>query len=129
MAECIGIPLRYKVISGVSCNFNLFLMHCTPFIIPWFLFIHFSLFQSTVISQIFSHTIRGALTRGGYCTKEIKKRIAIAKETSNRKILFSARNLDIELRKKFVRWYVWNIFLYGSEIWTLRKLDWKYSLE
>ena len=30
--------------------------------------------------------------------------------------------LNIELRKKLVRCYVWNTAIYGSETWTLRKL-------
>jgi len=34
--------------------------------------------------------------------------------------------LNIELNKKLVRCYVWSIALYGSETWTLRKLEWKY---
>jgi hypothetical protein len=34
--------------------------------------------------------------------------------------------LNIELKKKFVRCYVWNIALYGSETWTLRKFERKY---
>ena len=29
----------------------------------------------------------------------------------------------IELRKKLVRCYVWSFALYGSETWTLRKLE------
>ena len=33
---------------------------------------------------------------------------------------------NIELRKKLDRCYVWNITLYGSETWKLRKLKWKY---
>ena len=49
------------------------------------------------------------LTRDGYCTREIKMRISIAKEAFNRKML--------------VRCYVWSIALYGSETWTLRKLE------
>ena len=36
------------------------------------------------------------------------------------------RKLQIELRKKLVRCYVWSIALYGSETWTLRKLEQKY---
>jgi hypothetical protein len=34
--------------------------------------------------------------------------------------------LNIELAKKLVRCYVWSIALYGSETWTLRKLEQKY---
>ena len=58
--------------------------------------------------------------------KEIKMRIAIAKETINRKISHLTSKLNIELRKKLVRCYVWGIALFGSETWTLRKLEQKY---
>jgi len=34
--------------------------------------------------------------------------------------------LNIELKKKFVRCYVWSIALYGSETWTLKNLERKY---
>ena len=37
-----------------------------------------------------------------------------------------ASKLNIELKKKLVRCYVWSIALYGSETWTLRKLERKY---
>ena len=53
-------------------------------------------------------------------------RIVIAKEAFNRKILLLTSKLNIELRKKLVRCYVWSIALYGSETWTLRKLEKKY---
>jgi len=28
--------------------------------------------------------------------------------------------------KKLVKCYIWSTALYGAEIWTLRKVDWKY---
>ena len=58
------------------------------------------------------------LTRGGYCTREIKMRIVTAKEAFNRKTSLLTSKLNIELRKKLVR-YVWSIALYGSETWKL----------
>jgi hypothetical protein len=33
--------------------------------------------------------------------------------------------LDLELRKKLVKCYVWGIALYGAETWTLRAVDQK----
>jgi hypothetical protein len=33
--------------------------------------------------------------------------------------------LDLELRKKLVKCYVWSIALYGAETWTLRAVDQK----
>ena len=51
----------------------------------------------------------------GYCTREINLRIAIAKEAFNRKMSLLTSKLNIELKKKLVRCYVWSIALYGSE--------------
>jgi hypothetical protein len=58
--------------------------------------------------------------------KEIKMKIAMVKEAFNRKISLSTSKLNIELGNKLVICYVWNIALYGSENWTLRKLERKY---
>jgi len=66
------------------------------------------------------------LTGNGYCTTEIKIRIAIAKEAFIRKISLLTSKLTVELRKKLVRCYVSSLASYGSETWTLRKLERKY---
>jgi hypothetical protein len=41
------------------------------------------------------------------------------------KILFTSK-LDLNLKKKLVKCYIWSIALYGAETWTLRKVDQKY---
>jgi hypothetical protein len=33
--------------------------------------------------------------------------------------------LDLNLRKKLIKCYIWSIALYGAETWTLRKADQK----
>ena len=55
----------------------------------------------------------------GYCIREIKMRIAIAKDAFNRMISLLTCKLNIELRKRVVRYYVWNIALYGSGTWIV----------
>jgi len=35
-----------------------------------------------------------------------------------KKTLFTSK-LDLNLRKKLVKYYIWSIVLYGSENWTL----------
>ena len=67
------------------------------------------------------------LTRDGYCTREIKIRIAIAKKKKLSKKCHLTSKLNIELEKKLVRCYVWSIALYGSETWTLRTFERKYG--
>ena len=65
-------------------------------------------------------------SRDGYCAIYIKMRISMAKEAFNRKSQLLTSKLNIELRNKSVRFYVWRIALYGSETWTLRKSERKY---
>jgi hypothetical protein len=44
---------------------------------------------------------------------------------SRRKTLFTSK-LDLNLRKKLVKCYIWSMDLYGAETWTLRAADQKY---
>ena len=53
-------------------------------------------------------------------------RIIIAKEAFNINMSLFKNKLNIDLKKKLVRCYVWIIALYDSETWTLRKFDRKY---
>jgi hypothetical protein len=50
----------------------------------------------------------------------------MAKATFNKKKALFTSKLDLNLRKKLVKCYIWSIALYGTEMWTLRKLDQKY---
>jgi hypothetical protein len=59
------------------------------------------------------------LTKGESCTCEIKYRFAIATAAFNKKSALFTRALDLELRKKLVKCYIWSIALYGAETWTL----------
>jgi len=63
------------------------------------------------------------LTNDERCTCEIKCRIAMAKAAFKKKRTFFTSTLNLELRKKLVKCYVWSIALYGAETWTLRTVD------
>jgi hypothetical protein len=63
------------------------------------------------------------LTNYGRCTCEIKSRIATAKAAFNEKRALFTSTLDLELRKKLAKCYIWSIALYGAETWTLRAVD------
>jgi len=41
---------------------------------------------------------------------------------SEMKNLFSTK-LDLNLRKKLFKCYIWNIVLFGDDTWTLRRVD------
>ena len=50
----------------------------------------------------------------------------MAKAVFNKKKNLSTSTLDLELRKKLVKCYIWSIALYGAENWTLRAADQKH---
>jgi hypothetical protein len=50
----------------------------------------------------------------------------MAKAAFNKKKIIFTSKLDLNLRKKIVKCYIWSIALYGAENWTLRKVDQKY---
>jgi hypothetical protein len=50
----------------------------------------------------------------------------MAKATFNKKVTIFTRKLDLNLRKKLVKCYIWSTALCGAETWALRKVDQKY---
>jgi len=65
------------------------------------------------------------LTNDGRCTCEIKCRVAMVKAAFNKKRALCISTMDVKLRKKLVKCYIWSIALYGTETWTLRAVDQK----
>ena len=63
------------------------------------------------------------LTDDGRCTCEIKSTIVMAKAAFNKKNTLFTSKLDLNLRKKLVKCYVWSMALYGAETWILRATD------
>jgi hypothetical protein len=50
----------------------------------------------------------------------------MAKAAFNKKKTLFTSTLDLELRKKLVKRYIWSKALYGDETWTLRAVDQKH---
>jgi hypothetical protein len=50
----------------------------------------------------------------------------MAKAAFNQNRTLFTSTLDLELRKKLVKCYIWSIGLYGAETWTLRAVDRKH---
>jgi hypothetical protein len=50
----------------------------------------------------------------------------MAKAAFNKKKTLFTSKLDLNLRKKLIKCYIWSIALYGAETWTLWKVDQKY---
>jgi hypothetical protein len=76
--------------------------------------------------EFFFKYLGSILTNDGKCTYEIKYRTAMAKAAFNKKKTLFTSTLDLELRKKLVKCYVWSIALYGAETSTLRAVDQKH---
>ena len=55
------------------------------------------------------------LTDDGRCTCEIKSRVAMVKAAFNKKKNLFTSKLDLNLRKKLVKCYVWSMALCGAE--------------
>ena len=66
------------------------------------------------------------LTNNGRRTCEIKSRISIVKAAFNMKRALFTSTLDLELKKKIEKCYVWSIALYGAKTWTIRAGDQKH---
>jgi len=50
----------------------------------------------------------------------------MAKAAFNKKRALFTSTLDLKLRKKLVKCYIWSIALYGAETWTIRAADQKH---
>ena len=50
----------------------------------------------------------------------------MAKAAFNKKKALFTSKLDLNLRKKLVKCYIWSMALYGAETWTLQTADQKY---
>jgi hypothetical protein len=77
--------------------------------------------HGNTLEQVQSFVYLGSLfTSDARCDREIRRRISIAKSifTTMNKVLTS-RNIDINLRIRVLKCYVWSTLLYGCETWTI----------
>jgi hypothetical protein len=65
------------------------------------------------------------ITNDVRCRREIKSRIAMAKAAFNKKKALFTSKLDLNLKKKLVKCYIWSIAFYGAETGILRIVDQK----
>ena len=76
------------------------------------------------IQQVDSIIYLGFMTtEDGKCDKEIKRRIEIARTAfENMSKILTSRNININVRLRIAKCYIWSTLLYGAEIWTLTKV-------
>ena len=63
------------------------------------------------------------MTDDSRCHKEIKRRIALGKVAFAKRRELLKGQLDLQLKKRLVKAFIWSMVLYGSETWTLLKED------
>ena len=62
------------------------------------------------------------VTDNGKCEAEIKRRIIIAKASfENMAKILTARKININIKIRLLKCYIWSTLLYGAETWTLTK--------
>ena len=62
------------------------------------------------------------ITQNARCDTEMKKRIALSKDTFTKmKSIFTNRNIKVYTKINTLKAYIWSILLYGCECWTLTK--------
>jgi hypothetical protein len=66
------------------------------------------------------------ITWDGKGTADIKPRIAQAKRPfTMKKQLLCSKKMELQTRKQYIKTVLWSIGLYGSEAWTIGKVDQK----
>jgi hypothetical protein len=65
------------------------------------------------------------ITNYSRCTSDIKSRNATVKAAFNKKKTLFTSKLDLNLRIKLVKCYIWSMALCDVETWTLQKVDQK----
>ena len=65
------------------------------------------------------------ITNYAKCRGEIKPKIVMATAVVNKRKAPVTSKLDVNLREKLVKCYIWSLTLCGAESWTVRKVDQK----
>ena len=56
------------------------------------------------------------------CVEDIRTRVDIAKNAfTNIKAMVTNRTISINLRRRFIKSYVWSTLTYGCKAWTINK--------
>ena len=77
------------------------------------------------IDQVEHFNYLGSIvTSEGRCNEDIKRKIVLAKKAFNKiRNLVTNSKISMEIRKRFIKCYVWSVLLYGCETWTMSTTD------
>lgn len=81
--------------------------------------------NNNILEQVHSFKYLGSIINSeARCTQDIIARIAIAKQAFNRKKqIIKNKKISLNIRKRFIKSYIWSIALYGGETWTMTQRD------
>ena len=77
-----------------------------------------------ILEQIHQFKYLGSMiTEDGRSEKEVRRRVALAKDAFMEHRMLLTKSLNQTLKKRLAKSLVWSVLLYGSEAWTLKKDD------
>ena len=82
-------------------------------------------FEGENLQQVKEFSYLGSkITTDVKCHSEVKQRIHQAKKAFlSKRSLLCCKKISLQVRKNFLKTYVWSVALYGAETWTLLKND------
>ena len=81
--------------------------------------------KGQVVEEVSDFKYLGSIkTNNGSCEKDIRSRIAIAKEkTLKLSNIWKDRGIRMNIKLRIARTLIWPVLIYGAEAWTLREAD------
>ena len=77
-----------------------------------------------ILEQVHQFKYLGSMiTEDGRSEKEVRRRIALAKDAFMEHRMLLTKSLNQTLKKRLAKCLVWSVLPYGSEAWTLKKDD------
>ena len=80
--------------------------------------------RGNILEQVHQFKYLGSMiTEDGRSEKEVRRRIALAKDAFMEHRMLLTKSLNQTLKKRLAKSLMWSVLLYGSEAWTLKKDD------
>ena len=80
--------------------------------------------NGNILEQVQQFKYLGSLlSEDGRSEREIRARIAMAKDAFDKHQQLLSNSLNKDIKKRLVKAPVWSVLLYGAETWTMKKAD------